>query len=247
MSPQVHVIAAKRRSIKPRATSVTTPRLMNISRAQAAAIPLTATALLTALAWLPSLAQTPAVRWSCWGAAIGLVAWTTGLGLLAARRGRTLSLEVSLRKQHYVQACAHLSLFVYWSTYWEHVQEALPLIVAQLAFAYAFDALLSWSRRDPYTLGFGPFPIILSTNLFLWFKPEWFYLQFLMVAVGFWAREFLKWERDGRRVHVFNPSSFPLAVFSIALILTRSTDVTWGQEIAKTQLYPPHMYLVIFL
>ena len=30
--------------------------------------------------------------------------------------------------------------------------------------------LLGWSRRDTYTLGFGPFPIVLSTNLFLWFK-----------------------------------------------------------------------------
>ena len=44
--------------------------------------------------------------------------------------------------------------------------------------------LLAWSRRDVYALGFGPFPIILSTNLFLWFKPECFYLQFLLVSVG---------------------------------------------------------------
>ena len=58
------------------------------------------------------------------------------------------------------------------------------LIVAQLLFAYSFDMLLAWSRRDTYTLGFGPFPIIFSTNLFLWFKADWFYLQFLMIAVG---------------------------------------------------------------
>ena len=64
---------------------------------------------------------------------------------------------------------------------------AAPLIAAQLLFAYAFDMLLNWSRRDTYTLGFGPFPIILSTNLFLWFRAEWFYLQFPMIAVGFEA------------------------------------------------------------
>ena len=75
-------------------------------------------------------------------------------------------------------------------------------------FAYAFDALLAWSRRDTYTLGFGPFPIIFSTNLFLWFKPDWFYLQFLMMAVGFAAKELIRWNKDGRRVHIFNPSSF---------------------------------------
>jgi hypothetical protein len=64
------------------------------------------------------------------------------------------------------------------------VYDSAYLIAAQLLFAYAFDMLLGWSRRDTYTLGFGPFPVIFSINLFLWFKPDWFYLQFLMVALG---------------------------------------------------------------
>ena len=121
------------------------------------------------------------------------------------------------------------------------------LIAAQLLFAYAFDALLTWSRRDTYTLGFGPFPIIFSINLFLWFKPDWFYLQFLMVAIGFAAKELIRWTKDERPAHIFNPSSFPLSVFSIILILTGTTDLTRGVEIATTQLYPPHIYLLIFL
>jgi hypothetical protein len=48
-------------------------------------------------------------------------------------------------------------------------------------------------------------------------------------------------------VHVFNPSSFPLGVFSLALLLTASTDLTWGQEIATTLNNAPHIYLMIFL
>src|SRR5207248_10051295 len=135
----------------------------------------------------------------------------------AARHQRILTLEFSLRKQHYIQAFAHLTIYSYWSAYWQGVSDAAPLIAVQLAFAYAFDSLLSWSRRDTYALGFGPFPIIFSTNLFLWFKPDWFYLQFLMVAVGFAAKEFIRWQKDGRRVHIFNPSSFPLGLFSIVL------------------------------
>jgi hypothetical protein len=107
--------------------------------------------------------------------------------------------------------------------------------------------LLSWSRRDSYTLGFGPFPVIFSINLFLWFKPDAFYLQFLMVALGFAAKELLRWEKDGRRTHIFNPSSFPLAVVSLALIFTGNSDLTWGNEIAITQFYPPHIYLMLFL
>ena len=107
--------------------------------------------------------------------------------------------------------------------------------------------LLAWSRRDTYTLGFGPVPVIFSINLFLWFKPDWFYLQFLMVALGFAAKELIRWDKDGRRAHIFNPSSFPLAMFSLGLILTGTSDITWGQEIANTQFYPPHIYLMLFL
>ena len=104
------------------------------------------------------------------------------------------------------------------------------MILAQLLFAYAFDMLLTWTRRDTYTLGFGPFPVIFSINLFLWFKPDWFFLQFLMVALGFAAKELLRWNKEGRRVHIFNPSSFPLAVFSLALLATGSSGITWGKR-----------------
>ena len=68
-----------------------------------------------------------------------------------------------------------------------------------------------------------------------------------MVALGFAAKELIRWNRDGRRVHIFNPSSFPLAVFSVVLLSTGSSDLTWGEMIATTQLLPPHIYLLIFL
>src|SRR3954465_2892663 len=248
MASQVSAISAKkRRSRKVVAAPVVPVRHVPLSARSAVALPIAFAVLVAAATLLPGFSDAPAARWSCWGAAGVLVAWAAALLVIVERRPRTLSVEISLRKQHYVQACAHLTIYAYWAAYWQGVQDAAPLIAAQLAFAYGLDSLLSWSRRDTYPLGVGPFPIIFSTNLFLWFKPEWFYLQFLMVALGFAAREFLKWERDGRRVHIFNPSSFPLAVFSIALILTHSTNLTWGEAIATTQLNPPHMYLVIFL
>ena len=64
-------------------------------------------------------------------------------------------------------------------------------------FAYAFDILLAWSRRDTYAIGFAPFPVVFSINLFLWFKPDWFYFQFLMVALGFAAKELIRWDKEG--------------------------------------------------
>lgn len=180
-------------------------------------------------------------------ATLALWVWNAALFVLARRAGRVLTLGVNLRKQHYLQACAQGSVLLYWGWHWPQVYASAYLILAQLLFAYAFDMLLAWSRRDDYTFGFAPFPVIFSINLFLWFRPDYFFLQFAMVAVGMAAKEMIRWERDGRRVHIFNPSSFPLAVFSLVLLASGTSDITWGKEIASTQFYPPHMFLMLFL
>jgi hypothetical protein len=211
------------------------------------ALPLAFTCALAGLTLLAPVRANPRVLLAYLGAVLALLAWSAALAFGMRRRTRSLAFEVALRRQHYVQACAQGAVLLYWGWYWPQVYESAHFIVAQLLFAYAFDMLLVWSRRDVYTLGFGPFPVVFSINLFLWFKPDWFYLQFLMVALGFAAKELIRWNRDGRRVHVFNPSSFPLAVFSLGLIATGASNITWGQEIASTQFYPPHMYLMLFL
>lgn len=158
-----------------------------------------------------------------------------------------MRVTVGVRRQHLVQALAQCAFLLYWGWFWQPVYDAAPLIGAQLIFAYAFDMLLCWSRRDTYTLGFGPVPVIFSINLFLWFANDWFYLQFLLIGLGFTAKELIRWNKHGEHVHIFNPSSFPLAVFSLALILTGTSDITLGQEIATAQFFPPHVYLVLFL
>lgn len=214
---------------------------------RALGLPLIAAALLAVAGLLPSARGNAALFWSFCGAGGALLAWNVVLLAAARRRGRTLALDIVVRRQHYLQACAQSAILLYWGWYWREVYDSAHLIAAQLVFAYAFDMLLTWSRRDTYTLGFGPFPIIFSINLFLWFRPDWFYLQFVMVAIGFAVKELVRWNRDGRRVHIFNPSSFPLSLFAVALFVTDSTHLTWGVEIATTQLYPPHIYLVIFL
>lgn len=74
---------------------------------------------------------------------------------------------------------------------------------------------------------------MFSINLFLWFKPEWFYWQFVMVVVGFLAKEFLRWQKDGRSAHIFNPSSFPLGLAALLLIATGTTDMTWVSRLRQ--------------
>ncbi len=230
-------------------TALTSMRTDRVDRRgkRALLLPLAFTFGLAGLAVLAPVRQNSKVLWTFLGAAAALGVWNAALLVWIRRSGRTLAIEVVLRKQHYLQACAQGSVLLYWGWYWPPVYAFAPFILAQLVFAYAFDMLLGWSRRDTYTLGFSPFPVIFSINLFLWFKPDWFYLQFAMVALGLAAKELIRWNRDGRRAHIFNPSSFPLAVFSLVLLATGKSGVTWGQNIATTQFYPPHMYLMLFL
>ena len=202
---------------------------------------------LAGLAFFPSVHGNPKTFVAFLGASALLCAWNAVLFVSSRRVGRAFSVEVVLKKQHYLQACIQGSLLAYWGWYWPPVYAFAPFILAQLVFAYAFDMLLVWSRRDTYTLGYAPFPVVISINLFLWFKPDWFYLQFMIVALGLAAKELIRWNRDGRHTHIFNPSSFPLAVISVFLLAAGKSDITWGQNIATTQFYPPHMYLVLFL
>ena len=201
---------------------------------------------LLVLGQLSVLQQRPVVRASIFGAALFLLAWSVLLfGVL--RRRQKVTLEIALRRQHYLQACLQGTLILYWGYYWREVYHAAPLIAAQLLFAYGFDSLLAWTHRRTWALGFGPFPVIFSITLFFWFKDDWFYWQFAMVALGFLAKEFLRWRRDGVNTHIFNPSSFPLAAVSVLLLLANASDMTWGFEVAQTEFYPPQMYLAIFL
>ena len=174
-----------------------------------------------------------------------MLGWQALLAL-AAPHSATVRLGPT-RRQHYVQAFCQFAVYAYWGAFWSPVYDFAALLLGQLLFAYTFDMLLSWSRGQDYEIGFGPFPIVFSTNLFLWFKDDWFVFQFALIAVAFLGKAFVRWERDGRRVHIFNPSAFTLAIFSLGLIATGTTNLTWAQEIATTLSLGPHIYTVLFI
>jgi TPR repeat protein len=181
------------------------------------------------------------------GAASVLMAGLCLLWWNVVRTGRTLTYEFVPRRVHWVQMCMHSSVYAYWGWYWREVYHEIPLILAQVVFLYVLDMLVCWSRRDKWILGFGPIPIIFSMNLFLWFRDDWFYLQFVMVAIIVFGKEFLRWKRDGQSTHIFNPSAFALFLTSIVLIATRTTSITWGDEIATTFLNPPNFFVEMFV
>ena len=210
---------------------------------------------LAALALMPRIQTNDTLIWSFVAAAVFLGLWLTFLLSRGQAERDTYSFEISLRPQHYIQACVQFSVYVYWGYHWElipgsglrPVYDHALLMLGQIIFAYAFGILLSWSRHQKYILGFGPIPIIFSVNLFLWFRDDWFYMQFLMIALGFMGKEYIRWNRDGRSMHIFNPSAFALGLFSLVLILTNTTHLTWGQEIASTLTLAPNIYTFLFL
>jgi len=210
-------------------------------------LPLILIAALLLLCLTSRVQQNNVLLWSFLAATGGLISWLGWLIFQLNRDGISHAFNIVLRPQHYVQALVQISVFAYWGFFWRPVYDHALLILAQIIFAYTFDILLTWSRRHDYILGFGPFPIILSINLFLWFRDDWFYMQFLMIAVGFMGKEYLRWQREGRSVHIFNPSAFALGLFSLVLILTNTTSLTWGQEIASTLTLAPNIYTFLFL
>jgi hypothetical protein len=211
-------------------------------------LPLVLILIFVSIALLPRLRGNERLVQTFLGVGGVLLAWALAVWVRARRRGQALRIEFTPVKAHWVQACVQASIIVYWGLTVREVFAEAPLIVAQLLYMYVFDALMSWTRGRSWRLGFGPFPIVFSTNLLLWFRDDYFYGQFAMLTLGALGKEFIKWNREGRRTHIFNPSVFGQSLVAVALILTDSAGkLTWGSEIAANFGTPPHMYLCIFL
>ena len=189
----------------------------------------------------------PSLAWTYIGFSAFLLAWQAVLWWRVRYQGLNLHWEFAPVASHYIQASVQFSIYAYWGWYWRNVYAEAPLILSQVVFLYVATGLLTWTRGQTWRVGFGPWPIIFSTNLFMWFRDDWYYLQFLMVLTGVFGKNFVAWNRDGKRSHIFNPSAFGLTIFSLALIFSGKTHWTWAQEIATTQGLAPHMYLEIFL
>ena len=155
-------------------------------------------------------------------------------------------IELQLRREHVVQIIAQGLVYVGWCIYWDTALLHLPLLYAQIIFAYLMDMGLAWRRYPTYRLGLGPIPIVFSTNLFLFFTDAAFVWQWILIAFALISREIFRWRREGRDVHIFNPSAIALSVFAVVLIYTETMHFTWGEAIARAHGNGPYSYEVIF-
>jgi len=229
--------------VNPRSIS---PALAPSKRASLA-LPLVLTGVFLALGFCSRARTNTHLAWTFAGVAACLFCWQWALFQRSGSKAPGLAWEFVAVRAHYVQALVQLSIYAYWGWYWRNVYYEAPLILAQVAFLYVFDALVSWSRGLTWRFGFGPWPIILGTNLFIWFRDDWYVFQFLMVALGVLGKHFIRWHRDGKLTHVFNPSVFALTIISFVLLATGTTGHTWGEAIAITEERPPHLFILIFL
>ena len=176
-----------------------------------------------------------------------LVCWQAVVFLKARRGELALGIERNVRLPHYfqagVQACHYLYLGLYYPAVWEH----LPRVAIQVVVFYAMEMLLQWSRGRKWRVGFGPLPVVGSINLFLWFEPEYFFGQLLLLIGALATREFVRWRRDGRSSHVFNPSAIVLAAAGVFLMVTDTTTSTTGINHILAFELPPSFFELMFV
>ncbi len=228
---------------EPSAAAADPPAPRFLPRAAVLPVALAFPAAFLALIAVPRIHGNPTLWITFTVIGVGLAGWM----LLQARASeRPVEIVWRPRAPHYVQMVAQSAIYTYWALHWDAVAAQVPLIVAQVLFGYMMDIGLSWRRYKRYRLGFGPWPITFSTNFFLWFRDDLFYLQFAMMALAYLSRELLQWKREGQSSHIFNPSGFGLSVASIVLIAGGWSDYTWGNEVSIALGNPPHCYEVVF-
>ncbi len=172
----------------------------------------------------------------------GLLLWA--LALLVHLRGRVRELRITsaARMHHMLPAALQVVFFAYWALYWPPVRAHMLFDVPlQLAFALLLDALLALTLRRTWEAGFAVFPIVLSTNLFIWFPPHWLWLGFLVSALAIGSKWLFR-RADGR--HIFNPSAFGIAVVGGLAVLQVGIQY---QDIALELQLPPNMLELMFL
>ena len=181
------------------------------------------------------------------GSWVCFLIWQIALYWRERESGLSLRVQPVIRLPHYFQGTVQGCHYVYLGLYYESIADYLPLIAFQLIVAYTTEMLLCWWRGRAWNVGFGPFPIIGSINLFLWFQPQYFYWQILLVVFAFCTKEFIRWDREGRSSHIFNPSAIALAVTALLLMASGSTTMTTGVNYILAYEVPPNFFEFMFL
>lgn len=156
-------------------------------------------------------------------------------GLVQLARRRELFKKPEIRANHLLPSVLQCTIYAYWAVYVSRVGERALDIAAQLVFAYALEALLSLGRGRPWRPGFAPVPVVLSTNLFVWFNEPWLQLGAITVALS--SKELIQ----RRGAHIFNPSALGVSAIALPTLLLPAW-FRWGTPTPDVEMnLPPNM------
>lgn len=157
-------------------------------------------------------------RWRGLLREVGLLA---GFSLVMLRMfRRPWRFGVEFRMNHLLPALLQTIIYTYWAAYYPGVRERVPDIMLQIAFSYFVDFVIAIALHGCWFASFAPLPIVLSTNLFVWYNST---LALVVVALAIASRALLR--RGGRPI--FNPSAFAISVAAL-LTLVRPDIFPWG-------------------
>ena len=157
----------------------------------------------------------------------------TGLGFLwllfAGLRFRPIRVTFNIKRSHILPMSLQTIIFLYWSVYWVETADHMSYVAFQLLFAYLIDAALSLHRSRSWAVTMGPFPIVFSTNLFVWYQGSQTWCAFLIVGLAILSKSFL--QRNGR--HIFNPSALGISILGL-FYMVEFAYVGWTNTTAFT-------------
>jgi hypothetical protein len=143
--------------------------------------------------------------WTLW--TMAACAWVVLAVLL---RWRRISVQRNIRLPHIIPAAIQATIFTYWWIYWPGAGAQIATFPPEILLAYGVDGILAALTGKEWKIGFGPLPIVLSTNLFTAPAPL---TALVIITTALGTRAFI--QRNGK--HVLNPSAAGLAV---GLLLT---------------------------
>jgi hypothetical protein len=135
-----------------------------------------------------------------------------------------------------------LTILLYWSLYWPELRSHWGWIGLHVLFCYGLDAALAWAADRPWRLTAGMFPVVFSTNLFLYYVDESMLYAYALYVVALVGKATLR--RDGR--HIFNPSALGMSVM-IGLELLVPSWMAHHVDVDHAFLLAPNMMELLFL
>lgn len=152
-----------------------------------------------------------------------------------------IPIQLHVRMPHLVQLSVQLCVFLYWQLYFPDARTQLAVLFELAVFGFAVDAAASFARYRSWRVTLGPIPVVLSANLFVWFRGPDAWVSYVIVALGVASKHLL--QRGGR--HIFNPSAFGVSVVALPCLLF--PDLFGEYDLAHALNLAPNMVEVILV